>query len=79
MMVLTSYRQLTLISRLNNVVNEQYQFQVSALEALKAHDHNLLCNLLTDEDIKVEVDKEYKEEKYKTLLHLAVDLEDLVR
>ena len=51
---------------------------MSALEALKACDHNLLCNLLADEVVEVEVNKEYQEENYKTLLHLAVDREDLV-
>ncbi len=51
---------------------------MSALEALKAYDHNLLCNLLADEVVGVEVNKEYQEENYKTLLHLAVDREDLV-
>ncbi len=48
------------------------------MDALKSHDHNLLCNLLTDESFKVEINKGYQEEKYKTLLHLAVDNEDLV-
>ena len=52
--------------------------QVSALEALKGHDHTLLCNLLTEETITLEIDKEYQEENYKTLLHLAVEREDLV-
>ncbi len=51
---------------------------MSALEALKGNDHNLLCNLLADEVVGVEVNKEYQEENYKTLLHLAVDREDLV-
>ena len=51
---------------------------MSALEALKGHDHTLLCNLLTEETITLEINKEYQEENYKTLLHLAVEREDLV-
>ena len=52
--------------------------QVSALDALKGYNHTLLCNLLSDDVIKLDLNKPYPEEKHKTLLHIAVDIEDLV-
>ena len=52
--------------------------QASALEAVKNGDHQLLCDLLTEDGGKVvDINHNYEDENYKTLLHVAVDQEDV--
>lgn len=57
--------------------------QTSALDALKESNNQLLSDLLTETapygspDLTVDINKAYPEEKSKTLLHLAVEKENL--
>lgn len=62
------------LGRTTSVVTDP---QLSALQAIKEANNQLLCDLLTDDSVGLDVNHVYQEEGGKTLLHIAADQNDV--